>query len=235
MHRICPTVPPEFRLLFPQLTGVLTLAFFIHNCVITLLKSNKHQENNVSLPPVVLQSFPHCDHIPLHWYGRCCVQITLFNHTGCLRGLYQWCWRWLHGHLRTIRQHSSFIDPELRVTVCLFSGAGPVHGLRPGGVDLSVRGSDDLRCLSFTSSLQRMHWTSKTLFCHINGILNTIVFLKCPTFGRSESAPIYPINYLELQLQHIQLPTYVYLPTSTHLHLPAPPPPSFVYICVSDV
>lgn len=39
----------EFRLLFPQLTGVLTLAFFIHNCIITLMKSNKHQENNVSL------------------------------------------------------------------------------------------------------------------------------------------------------------------------------------------
>ncbi|KAM6985158.1 neutral amino acid transporter 9 [Aplochiton taeniatus] len=38
---------PEFRLLFPQLTGVLTLAFFIHNCVITLMKSNRHQENNV--------------------------------------------------------------------------------------------------------------------------------------------------------------------------------------------
>lgn len=39
----------EFRLLFPQLTGVLTLAFFIHNCVITLMKSNRHQENNVCL------------------------------------------------------------------------------------------------------------------------------------------------------------------------------------------
>ncbi|CAK6975721.1 sodium-coupled neutral amino acid transporter 9 [Scomber scombrus] len=38
---------PEFRLLFPQLTGVLTLAFFIHNCIITLMKSNMHQENNV--------------------------------------------------------------------------------------------------------------------------------------------------------------------------------------------
>ncbi|XP_047229018.1 sodium-coupled neutral amino acid transporter 9 [Girardinichthys multiradiatus] len=38
---------PEFRLLFPQLTGVLTLAFFIHNCIITLMKSNKKQENNV--------------------------------------------------------------------------------------------------------------------------------------------------------------------------------------------
>ncbi|RMB95419.1 hypothetical protein DUI87_28141 [Hirundo rustica rustica] len=38
---------PEFRILFPQLTGVLTLAFFIHNCVITLLQNNKNQENNV--------------------------------------------------------------------------------------------------------------------------------------------------------------------------------------------
>lgn len=38
---------PEIRLQFPQLTGVLTLAFFIHNCIITLLKNNKNQENNV--------------------------------------------------------------------------------------------------------------------------------------------------------------------------------------------
>ncbi|XP_028661236.1 sodium-coupled neutral amino acid transporter 9 isoform X1 [Erpetoichthys calabaricus] len=37
----------EFRMGLPQLTGVLTLAFFIHNCVITLLKNNKNQENNV--------------------------------------------------------------------------------------------------------------------------------------------------------------------------------------------
>ncbi|XP_047426117.1 sodium-coupled neutral amino acid transporter 9 [Mugil cephalus] len=38
---------PEFRKFFPQLTGVLTLAFFIHNCIITLMKSNKNQEKNV--------------------------------------------------------------------------------------------------------------------------------------------------------------------------------------------
>ncbi|XP_074022147.1 neutral amino acid transporter 9 isoform X2 [Numenius arquata] len=37
----------EFRILFPQLTGVLTLAFFIHNCVITLLQNNRNPENNV--------------------------------------------------------------------------------------------------------------------------------------------------------------------------------------------
>ncbi|XP_076020287.1 neutral amino acid transporter 9 [Genypterus blacodes] len=38
---------PEFRVLFPQLAGVLTLAFFIHNCIITLMKSNRNPENNV--------------------------------------------------------------------------------------------------------------------------------------------------------------------------------------------
>ncbi|XP_053501345.1 sodium-coupled neutral amino acid transporter 9 [Ictalurus furcatus] len=38
---------PEFRIWCPQLTGVLTLAFFIHNCIITLMKNNKNQENNV--------------------------------------------------------------------------------------------------------------------------------------------------------------------------------------------
>ncbi|XP_053304023.1 sodium-coupled neutral amino acid transporter 9 [Spea bombifrons] len=38
---------PEFRTSFPQLTGILTLAFFIHNCVITLLKNNRNPDNNV--------------------------------------------------------------------------------------------------------------------------------------------------------------------------------------------
>ncbi|KAG8429309.1 hypothetical protein GDO86_020554, partial [Hymenochirus boettgeri] len=38
---------PEFRASFPQLTGILTLAFFIHNCIITLLKNNRNQNNNV--------------------------------------------------------------------------------------------------------------------------------------------------------------------------------------------
>ncbi|KAG8519815.1 Sodium-coupled neutral amino acid transporter 9 [Galemys pyrenaicus] len=40
----------EIRFQFPQLTGVLTLAFFIHNCIITLLKNNKNQENNGDSP-----------------------------------------------------------------------------------------------------------------------------------------------------------------------------------------
>uniref|UniRef100_A0A8C6KG72 Neutral amino acid transporter 9 n=1 Tax=Nothobranchius furzeri TaxID=105023 RepID=A0A8C6KG72_NOTFU len=38
---------PEFRQFFPNFTGILTLAFFIHNCIITLMKSNKNQDNNV--------------------------------------------------------------------------------------------------------------------------------------------------------------------------------------------
>ncbi|CAI9156359.1 unnamed protein product [Rangifer tarandus platyrhynchus] len=48
-HWFTPTefFVPEIRFNFPQLTGVLTLAFFIHNCIITLLKNNKNQENNV--------------------------------------------------------------------------------------------------------------------------------------------------------------------------------------------
>ncbi|XP_023590745.1 neutral amino acid transporter 9 isoform X1 [Trichechus manatus latirostris] len=48
-HWFTPTefFVPEIRFQFPQLTGVLTLAFFIHNCIITLLKNNKNQENNV--------------------------------------------------------------------------------------------------------------------------------------------------------------------------------------------
>ncbi|XP_010625187.1 sodium-coupled neutral amino acid transporter 9 isoform X3 [Fukomys damarensis] len=48
-HWFVPTefFVPEIRFQFPQLAGVLTLAFFIHNCIITLLKNNKNQENNV--------------------------------------------------------------------------------------------------------------------------------------------------------------------------------------------
>ncbi|NP_848861.1 neutral amino acid transporter 9 isoform X1 [Mus musculus] len=48
-HWFVPTefFVPEIRAQFPQLMGVLTLAFFIHNCIITLLKNNKNQENNV--------------------------------------------------------------------------------------------------------------------------------------------------------------------------------------------
>ncbi|XP_066887082.1 neutral amino acid transporter 9 isoform X5 [Kogia breviceps] len=57
-HWFMPTefFVPEIRFQFPQLTGVLTLAFFIHNCIITLLKNNKNQENNN-----FLDNFPSSD------------------------------------------------------------------------------------------------------------------------------------------------------------------------------
>ncbi|CAK8675908.1 neutral amino acid transporter 9-like [Clavelina lepadiformis] len=38
---------PEFRATFPALTGMLSLAFFLHNAVITIVKTNKNPENNV--------------------------------------------------------------------------------------------------------------------------------------------------------------------------------------------
>ncbi|XP_064128117.1 neutral amino acid transporter 9 isoform X3 [Loxodonta africana] len=57
-HWFTPTefFVPEIRFQFPQLTGVLTLAYFIHNCIITLLKNNKNQENNN-----FLDNFPSSD------------------------------------------------------------------------------------------------------------------------------------------------------------------------------
>jgi len=37
---------PLFRSNFPSLTGILTLALFIHNAIITIMGNNKHQEKN---------------------------------------------------------------------------------------------------------------------------------------------------------------------------------------------
>nr|XP_002125488.1 sodium-coupled neutral amino acid transporter 9 isoform X1 [Ciona intestinalis] len=37
----------EFRITFPALTGMLSLAFFLHNAAITIVKNNQHPENNV--------------------------------------------------------------------------------------------------------------------------------------------------------------------------------------------
>jgi len=35
---------------FPALTGILTLAYFIHNCILSIMRSQEHPENNVSSP-----------------------------------------------------------------------------------------------------------------------------------------------------------------------------------------
>lgn len=37
----------NIKITFPALTGMLSLAFFLHNAVITILRNNKQQENNV--------------------------------------------------------------------------------------------------------------------------------------------------------------------------------------------
>ena len=34
---------------FMALSGTLSLAYFIHNCVITIMKGNRHQEKNVAI------------------------------------------------------------------------------------------------------------------------------------------------------------------------------------------
>ncbi|KAK7073348.1 hypothetical protein SK128_014297 [Halocaridina rubra] len=38
---------PLFKDTFMCLTGTLSLAYFIHNCVVTIMQGNRHQENNV--------------------------------------------------------------------------------------------------------------------------------------------------------------------------------------------
>ncbi|XP_071546894.1 neutral amino acid transporter 9-like isoform X2 [Panulirus ornatus] len=38
---------PPFKGTFMCLTGTLSLAYFIHNCVVTIMQGNRHQENNV--------------------------------------------------------------------------------------------------------------------------------------------------------------------------------------------
>lgn len=35
---------------FPSLTGTLALSYFIHNAVLTILRNQKHPENNVRFP-----------------------------------------------------------------------------------------------------------------------------------------------------------------------------------------
>ena len=40
---------PMFKPSFPALSGMMALGLFLHNAVITILKNNRYQENNVSL------------------------------------------------------------------------------------------------------------------------------------------------------------------------------------------
>lgn len=44
-----PFFVPLLRPNFPALSGMLALALYLHNCVVSIMKNNKDQENNVSL------------------------------------------------------------------------------------------------------------------------------------------------------------------------------------------
>jgi predicted membrane protein len=39
---------PLFQITFPALSGMAALSFFIHNIIITIMRNNRDQENNVS-------------------------------------------------------------------------------------------------------------------------------------------------------------------------------------------
>jgi len=48
----------EFQWTFPALTGILSLAYFIHNAVISIVRNQRHPENNVSAKLLLLLIFP---------------------------------------------------------------------------------------------------------------------------------------------------------------------------------
>ena len=48
---------PLFKPSFTVLTGVLSLGYFIHNCVVSVMRHNKVQENNVSRHACSFQTF----------------------------------------------------------------------------------------------------------------------------------------------------------------------------------
>lgn len=37
-----------FKASFPALTGILTLAYFIHNCILSIMRNQENPKNNVS-------------------------------------------------------------------------------------------------------------------------------------------------------------------------------------------
>lgn len=44
-----PFYVPLVRSNFPALSGMLALALYLHNCVVSIMKNNRQQENNVIL------------------------------------------------------------------------------------------------------------------------------------------------------------------------------------------
>ena len=48
---------PMFKPSFPSLSGMMALGLFIHNAIITIMKNNRYQENNVSLTNILVEKF----------------------------------------------------------------------------------------------------------------------------------------------------------------------------------
>ena len=45
----CIVFISEFKLTFPALTGISALAYFVQNCVLSITRTQKNPENNVSI------------------------------------------------------------------------------------------------------------------------------------------------------------------------------------------
>ena len=55
-HEDSVVFTPMYKNSFPSLSGMMALGLFIHNAIITIMKNNKHQENNVSTMHILILS-----------------------------------------------------------------------------------------------------------------------------------------------------------------------------------
>ena len=60
-----PFYVPLLRSNFPALSGMLSLALYLHNCVVSIMKNNRRQECNVSFYFISLKS--------IYVFKSCCV------------------------------------------------------------------------------------------------------------------------------------------------------------------
>ena len=60
-----PFYVPLLRSNFPALSGMLSLALYLHNCVVSIMKNNRRQECNVSVYFISLKS--------IYVFKSCCV------------------------------------------------------------------------------------------------------------------------------------------------------------------
>lgn len=62
-----PIYIPMYLPSFPSLSGMMALGLFIHNAVITIMKNNRYQENNVRYTP------------EFHTYASCLSRFAIFK------------------------------------------------------------------------------------------------------------------------------------------------------------